>query len=164
MAKGQRIKAARKKAGLTQKELGQRLGVSYQTVAQWENDLRNPKYETLKKIADALNIDVALLFTDREREISEFSDIDGWLRAIDYYNLDGQNEFIIKAKEIFDMMDLHGYSFSSAEKRIVYLLHRLNEEGQMKAVERVEELTEIPKYQLKPEAGEQDAVNTQEDN
>lgn len=30
---------------------------------------------------------------------------------------------------------------------------RLNEEGQKKAVERVEELTEIPKYQKKPDKG-----------
>lgn len=57
MTAGQRIKAARKKAGLTQKELGLRLGVSFQSVAQWENDLRNPKYETLQRIAAALGAD-----------------------------------------------------------------------------------------------------------
>ena len=50
MTTGQRIKEARKKAGLTQKELGEKLGVAYQTLAQWENDLRNPKYETLQRI------------------------------------------------------------------------------------------------------------------
>ena len=54
MTTGQRIKAARKKAGMTQKELGRRIGISFQGVAQWENDFRNPKYETLKRIAAAL--------------------------------------------------------------------------------------------------------------
>lgn len=58
MTTGERIKLARKEAGLTQKELGKRLGITYQTVAQWENDLRNPKYDTLKRIADALNIHI----------------------------------------------------------------------------------------------------------
>ena len=54
MTTGQRIKAARKQAGMTQKALGEELGISYQTVAQWENDLRNPKRETLVKIARLL--------------------------------------------------------------------------------------------------------------
>ncbi|MCM1234380.1 MAG: helix-turn-helix domain-containing protein [Ruminococcus flavefaciens] len=61
MTVGKRIKEARKKAGLTQKELGERLGISYQTVAQWENDLRNPKQETLQRIANALNISLLSL-------------------------------------------------------------------------------------------------------
>ncbi len=54
---GQRIKAARKKAGMTQKELGEKLGLSFQSIAQWENDLRNPKYDTLQRIAAALGVE-----------------------------------------------------------------------------------------------------------
>lgn len=57
MTTGQNIKAARKKAGLTQKELAQKLGLSFQSIAQWENDLRNPKLDTIKRIADALCVD-----------------------------------------------------------------------------------------------------------
>lgn len=56
MTTGQRIKEARKKTGLTQKGLAEKLGIAYQTLAQWENDLRNPKRETLEKIAYALEI------------------------------------------------------------------------------------------------------------
>lgn len=54
---GELIKAARKKAGLTQKELGAKIGVAYQTLAQWENNLRHPKYETINRIAKALGVD-----------------------------------------------------------------------------------------------------------
>ncbi len=56
MTTGQRIKAARKAAGMTQKELGEKLGLSFQSIAQWENDLRNPKYDTLQRIAAALAV------------------------------------------------------------------------------------------------------------
>ena len=52
---GEMIKEARKKAGLTQKELGKRLGVSASMIAQYENSTRKPKLETLKKIALALD-------------------------------------------------------------------------------------------------------------
>ena len=61
MTTGQRIKDARKKAGMTQKELGEKLGVSFQTIAQWENDLRNPKIETKQRIANALGITLETL-------------------------------------------------------------------------------------------------------
>lgn len=56
MTIGESIKIERKKAGLTQKELGQKIGVTHQTIAQWENGWRNPKIETVEKIADALEI------------------------------------------------------------------------------------------------------------
>lgn len=64
MTTGQRIKEARKKAELTQKGLAEKLGIAYQTLAQWENDLRNPKYDTLKRIAAALNIPIHELISD----------------------------------------------------------------------------------------------------
>lgn len=57
MTTGQRIKAARKGAKMTQAELAEKLGIPYQSVSQWERDTRNPKYETLKKIADAIGVE-----------------------------------------------------------------------------------------------------------
>lgn len=54
MTIGESIQLARKKAGLSQKELGAKLGVSGSMIGQYENDLRRPKAETVQKIADAL--------------------------------------------------------------------------------------------------------------
>lgn len=56
MTTGERIKAARINAGLTQRELAERLNVSFVNISQWENGVRNPKIETLQRIADALGI------------------------------------------------------------------------------------------------------------
>lgn len=56
MTTGQRIKNARKAAGMTQAELASKLGIPFQSISQWERDLRNPKQETLDKIAIALNV------------------------------------------------------------------------------------------------------------
>ena len=58
MTYGQRIKTARKKAGMTQTELAKKLGIPYQSIGQWEKDQRNPKLETLQRIADALGVHV----------------------------------------------------------------------------------------------------------
>ena len=56
---GQKIKIARKKANLKQGELGNAIGVSASMIAQWENDARNPKKESLSKIATVLGVDVS---------------------------------------------------------------------------------------------------------
>lgn len=58
MTTGQLIKAARKKAGMTQEDLGERLGVSGSFIAQYETNNRNPKLETLQRIAAALGTTV----------------------------------------------------------------------------------------------------------
>lgn len=67
MTTGERIKAARKAAGMTQQELAKKLGVSYTLVSQYERNLRNPKYVTLQKIAVALGVSTADLFSDEQR-------------------------------------------------------------------------------------------------
>lgn len=58
------IKEARKKAGITQKELGARVGTSESMISQYENGHRRPKYSTLEKIAEALAIEVDFLWVD----------------------------------------------------------------------------------------------------
>ena len=59
---GPNIKAARKAAGLTQKQLAEILGLATGTVQQYERGVREPRFEQLKAIANALNIDLMLLF------------------------------------------------------------------------------------------------------
>lgn len=64
MTIGRRIKEARTSINISQLELGKRLGVSQSMIAQYENNLRNPKLETLQKIADALGCTVDYLLGD----------------------------------------------------------------------------------------------------
>ncbi len=61
MTTGQLIKKVRQEVGITQQELAKRLGISYVGVSQWETDKRNPKYDTLVRIAKALDIPVSYL-------------------------------------------------------------------------------------------------------
>lgn len=79
MTVGEKIKQVRKSAGLTQKELGERLGVSYQTVAQWENNLRNPKQETLQRIASALNVSTRSLQESAKSTDTDFKLVQEYL-------------------------------------------------------------------------------------
>lgn len=79
MNMGEAIKSARKKAGLTQKELGKRMGVSGTMVAMYETNQRNPKRETINKIAEALGISKYDLLSAEDNDVyfytETFSDI-----------------------------------------------------------------------------------------
>ena len=56
-----RIAEARKRAGLTQKQLAEMVGTSQQTVYRWENGGRNISSVNLEKLSKALNVSIAYL-------------------------------------------------------------------------------------------------------
>ncbi len=56
-----RIRTYRKKAGLTQPILAQKVGVSQSTLARWESGAREPSLKILKKISDLLGIPLDIL-------------------------------------------------------------------------------------------------------
>ena len=65
MAIGEKIKRIRKYRNMTQKQLGILCGFSENTadvrIRQYENDSKTPKEETLKDIANALNVNIYAL-------------------------------------------------------------------------------------------------------
>jgi transcriptional regulator with XRE-family HTH domain len=64
---GIRIKKFRKTNGLTIKHLSDKVGVTQSYISQLENDKVNPSLGTLKKIANALNINM-INFFERDRD------------------------------------------------------------------------------------------------
>ena len=48
---GERIALARLNAGLTQKQLAEKLGTSESYISQYERNKRNPKTDTIQRIA-----------------------------------------------------------------------------------------------------------------
>ncbi|WP_317394695.1 helix-turn-helix transcriptional regulator [Faecalicoccus pleomorphus] len=61
-----KIRRVRLRKGITQNQIAEKIGISQPTYAQWENGKRKPKLETLKKIADALEVPVSTLYDDYE--------------------------------------------------------------------------------------------------
>ena len=66
MTTGQLIKAARKKAGMTQAQLAEKAGVAAITIQQYELGKRQPRLAQLQAIAAALGVPVQELISDWE--------------------------------------------------------------------------------------------------
>lgn len=49
-----RLKALREQKGMTQRELGARVGVTLQAVSQWEAGIKRPSVANLERLADVL--------------------------------------------------------------------------------------------------------------
>ncbi|GED35000.1 helix-turn-helix transcriptional regulator [Brevibacillus centrosporus] len=64
MSIGEKIKSYRKKTGLTQAMLADKANMSRSYLADVERDRYNPSVDTLKAIADALNIPLTQLLDD----------------------------------------------------------------------------------------------------
>lgn len=60
----EKIAHFRKKAGLSQKELGQMIGVSDRAVSKWENGLSLPKMSSFYKLANIFGVSVEQLLTE----------------------------------------------------------------------------------------------------
>ena len=58
----ERLKELRLKKGLTQTELGEKVGVKQNTFTNWENGKREPSFENLIKLADLLEVSIDWLF------------------------------------------------------------------------------------------------------
>ena len=65
---GQLIRDLRKKHNLTQKDLADKLGVTYQAVSKWENGLNMPDTTLIKKISDDFGLSLNEMLDGRYEE------------------------------------------------------------------------------------------------
>ena len=71
MTIGQNIQLYRKKRGLSQKELAEKLHRSTGTIQQYELNKREPKFEIISEIADILGIETYKLYGDDTPDSTE---------------------------------------------------------------------------------------------
>lgn len=70
MSFGAKLKNCRKNMSLSQKELGQKIGVAESTVSLYESNKRFPDAETLKKISALFNVSIDYLLGSSLEETS----------------------------------------------------------------------------------------------
>ena len=85
MTFGEKLKEARKEAGLSQEQLSEKLSVSRSAIAKWETDKGMPDVNNLMSISRLLNISVDYLLDDNEKlsfnEIKEAISLDDYEKS-----------------------------------------------------------------------------------
>lgn len=66
MTLGNRLRAARKRSGYTQKQLAEMIGAKHNSVSNWENGLNMPDPATIEYICDTLSVTPNYLFLGEE--------------------------------------------------------------------------------------------------
>lgn len=113
-----RLRQAREMAGLTQQDLAEKLGVTKNSISNYENGVSSPKWDILVKIFDVLRVDPNFLYQD------DFSS---------------------------ELTEAH--ILTPQQSTLLAAFDQLNEEGQIKAVEYVEDLVLTGRYKKRPASG-----------
>ena len=119
------IKKYRIEKGLSQRELGELIGMTQQQVAQYENGKRKPKLETVLKFAKALEV------KPRQLDYSEYID-----------------DTIDKQPSLRESQQ-HMTTIKTENKTFLALatsFAKLNDKVQEKAASYVDDLSKIPEY------------------
>lgn len=124
MTTGERLKLRRKEIGFSAEKVADRLGVSPATIYRYEKgDIEKVPVDSLAELAKILQTTPAYLM--------------GWESQADQ-------------AEINDLLAQIQASEEKEQSRIAEMIQdfkKLNDDGKAKAIERVHELTEIPRYQ-----------------
>ena len=91
---GKRLREAREKAGITQEELGKRIGVTGSAITNYEKETSHPKEPVMYALMDALGIEPNFLFQDcvsslKSKDSSQNFSLDELSYIKKYRTLDG---------------------------------------------------------------------------
>ena len=110
------LKHLRMQSSLKQQEMADKLGITRSAYASYENGIREPKFELLKKMADFFNVSIDFLLGHSKDEASQEASVNGR-----------------KASEVTNIPQKES-AWDIRERKLVYGFRLLNEAGR----ERVE--------------------------
>ena len=112
MGIGRRLKEARERAGYTQKELGEIVGVTSSAITNYETEISHPKEPVMYALIDALGVEPNYLFQDCIKNAPSVSD-EAMRLARDYDTaLDDRGRKMVRGLAVLEI----GYAEKRAEK------------------------------------------------
>lgn len=112
MGIGYRIKEAREQLGLTQAELGQKVGVTGSAITNYEKETSHPKEQVIYKLMEVLGVDANYLFQDCMHTSPKKNDIN----LSEYEHIKRYRDLDDHGKEMVDFTLKKEYERSIAEK------------------------------------------------
>lgn len=125
---GDRIKRLRRQKGLTQEELGKRLGLNKEAISKYEKGrVENIKRSVIKEMADIFEVNPV------------------WLMCLDEQS--SAEEQISKEVSLIDDIQR---SYGKQAIELLQFFVELNAQGQKEALNLIEQFSEIPRFQKNP--------------
>lgn len=104
MALSDNIRVARKNNNMTQKELASKIGVSHNTISDWESGSHKPDADTIMLLCKVLKVDANFMLDWEEKKTS--------------YNIKEKLKDALKENEFFEGEDLSEENFDKLMKFI----------------------------------------------
>lgn len=110
---GERIRIARKNAGITQEALAKKLGIAYQTLNKYEKGKRIPDAELIRQMVIELGCDPAWLLTGEDTKhasLEKLSEIQEMIKEVTVqeekatYGMTNRQRFWLEAMTQFDQV------------------------------------------------------------
>lgn len=123
-ALGERMREIRQNKKLSQKALGEKAGMSQQMIAQYESGQRQPKIETLKRIANALEVNLwEIIELDQLDENTQTEEIIKMMSELSTEGLEEMKNIIVDSlkpdkQSLIEMYD--NMTDSARQKLITY--------------------------------------------
>ena len=126
------LKEARLRSGLSQKEVAENIGVAKSTYSLYESGNREPNVNTIKKIADCLNVSADTLlglndelttlaahFDGKEYTEDELNEIRQFAEFVkNKYGLNVSNLYIAQVKQEFGIIERINYNVGEGKARV----------------------------------------------
>ncbi|WP_195405614.1 helix-turn-helix domain-containing protein [Streptococcus constellatus] len=112
----ERLKALRKEAGLTQKEIAEQLQIGQNSYSNWEKGIRTPIRPTIEKLAEVLNTSASYLLGESniKHPENELSNVEILFRKTSKNMTPKQKE--IFQKELLEFMEIRRKAFEEDEE------------------------------------------------
>ncbi|WP_028552450.1 helix-turn-helix domain-containing protein [Paenibacillus sp. UNC451MF] len=95
MRYGQRIAKLRSKGYMTQEELAYKVGITRSALSHYENNRREPDYETIQKIADIFGVSIDYLMGRTENPGSHMDYTDEFINYLELSDEAIMDKFIL---------------------------------------------------------------------
>ena len=126
MSIGSNIKSLREERKLTQEQVAEELGITFQAVSSWERDEYNPDTEKLIKLAELFDVSVSAIVEEKNKAFKTRDTIYNWEHMKTYVKTTARN---FKLRNTLKAVD-YAVEAHEGQKRkkstVPYIYHPLN--------------------------------------
>ncbi|MCR5278125.1 MAG: helix-turn-helix domain-containing protein [Lachnospiraceae bacterium] len=126
MSIGSNIKSLREERKLTQEQIAEKLGITYQAVSSWERDEYRPDTDKLIRLADIFEVSVSSIIEEKANTFKTKETIYNWEHMKTYVKTTARN---FKLKDTLKAVDFAVEAHSGQTRKrsnIPYIYHPLN--------------------------------------